>query len=61
MMRRFGGIIGCDHGRRADGRMAERSGREQHSEGEIAMQDSLTLSLAASILLGMWLIWKITP
>jgi len=29
--------------------------------GESDMQEALMLSLAASIMLGMWVIWKITP
>jgi hypothetical protein len=31
------------------------------SEGGNAIQNALMLSLAASILLGMWLIWRVTP
>jgi hypothetical protein len=31
------------------------------AKGEIKMQETLMLSLAASIMLGMWVIWKITP
>jgi len=29
--------------------------------GDSMMQDALMMSLAVSILLGMWVIWKITP
>jgi hypothetical protein len=31
------------------------------AKGETKMQDALMLSLAASIMLGMWVIWRITP
>jgi len=33
----------------------------ERNEGESDMQEALMLSLAASIMLGMWVIWKITP
>jgi hypothetical protein len=58
---RFGGNVECNHAMRAHGRIAEPSSRRQRSEGAIAMPDARMLSLAASIMLGMWLIWKITP
>jgi hypothetical protein len=32
-----------------------------HNEGESRMQETLMVSLAASIMLGMWVIWKMTP
>ena len=31
------------------------------AKGETKMQTTLMLSLAASIMLGMWVIWRITP
>ena len=31
------------------------------AKGEKKMQNALMLSLAASIMLGMWVIWRITP
>ena len=31
------------------------------AKGETKMQNALMLSLAVSIMLGMWVIWRITP
>jgi hypothetical protein len=50
----------------SSGRNLRRDGDLIHAlapaaKGEAKMQETLMLSLAASIMLGMWVIWRITP